>query len=68
MALVLRREETTGDGRTVWPEKDEREKARGPGLISAGKPCEPTHDLAFTARIAKTQSAIPTFNNWGPET
>ena len=44
-----------GDGRTVWPEKDEREKAWGPGLISARKPCEPTHDLAFTATLAKTR-------------
>ena len=43
------------DGRTVWPEKDEQEKARGPALISARKPCELTNDLAFTARLAKTR-------------
>ena len=55
MALVLRRDETTGDGRTVWPEKDEREreKARGPALIDARKPSEPPHDLAFTASLRK---------------
>ena len=51
---MLRRDETTGDGRTDWPEKDEREKARGPALISARKPCEPPQDLAFTERLAKT--------------
>ena len=61
MALVLRRDGNTGDGRTVWPEKDEREreKARGPALISTRKPCEPTHDLAFTAISQKTRPAIP---------
>ena len=42
-----------GDGRTVWPEKDKREKARGPALISARKPCEPPHVLAFTASSRK---------------
>ena len=62
MALVLRRDETTGDGRTVWPEKDELEKVRGPALISARKPCEPTHDLAFTVRLTKTRPVIPPFN------
>ena len=44
MALVLRRDETTGDGRTVLPPKDEQEKARGPALIGARKPCFSTEE------------------------
>ena len=62
MDLVLRRDKTTGDGRTVWPKKDEREKARGPALISTGRLYENTHDMAFTARLVKTRPAIPPFN------
>ena len=44
------------------PKKDKREKAWGPALISAREPWEPIHDLAFTARLAKTRPVIPTFN------
>ena len=62
MALMLRRDENMGDGRTVWPKKDERKKTQGPALISARMPCEPTHDLVFTARLAKTRLSIPPFN------
>ena len=61
MALVLRRDKTTGDSRTTLPQKDEQEKARGPALISARKLCELAHELDFTARLVKTRPAIPPF-------
>ena len=43
------------DGRLVLPKTDDKEKAQGPALISARKLCELAHDLAFTARLAKTR-------------
>ena len=58
---MLERDENTGDGRTVLPQKDEREKARGPALIGTRKPCLRT-EKAFTARLVKTWPAIPPLN------
>ena len=55
MSRVLSRDETTGDGRTVLPQKDEQEKAQGLALISARKPCELAHELAFKEKLAKTR-------------
>ena len=39
MSQLLERDEKTGHGQTDSTQKEEREKARGPALIGARKPC-----------------------------